>query len=123
MKKRNNNSISIETKISQALHFFDKQTGAVVPNIEHSATYSRDKNYQNMKDYWYRRDGNSTTVLAEEIISEHIKEYNFPVCFGFPCGHLDDNRGIRFGVHSILEIHENGASFFRSGSHNPRAIS
>ena len=70
MKKRNNNSISIETKISQALHFFDKQTGAVVPNIEHSATYSRDKDYQNIKDYWYRRDGNSTTFLAEDIISE-----------------------------------------------------
>ena len=70
MKQRNKNSISIETKISQALHFFDKQTGAVVPSIEHSATYSRDKNYQNIQDYWYRRDGNSTTVLAEEIISE-----------------------------------------------------
>ena len=50
MKQRNKNSISIETKISQALHFFDKQTGAVVPNIEHSATYSRDKNYQNISD-------------------------------------------------------------------------
>ena len=48
MKQRNKNSISIETKISQALHFFDKQTGAVVPNIEHSATYSRDKDYQNI---------------------------------------------------------------------------
>ncbi len=70
MKQRKKNSISIETKISQALHFVDKQTGAVVPNIENSATYSRDNNYQNIKNYWYRRDGNATTSLAEEIISE-----------------------------------------------------
>ena len=70
MKQRKKKFISIETKISQALHFFDKQTGAVVPSIDHSATYSRDNNYQNIKDYWYRRDGNSTTALAEQIISE-----------------------------------------------------
>ncbi len=51
---------------------------------------------------------------AEEIISEHIKEYDFPVCFGFPSGHLDDNRGIRFGVSSILAINENGASLLQA---------
>jgi len=51
---------------------------------------------------------------AEEIILEHIKEYNFPVCFAFPCGHLDDNRGIRLGVPSILEINENGSSLLQA---------
>jgi len=44
----------------------------------------------------------------EEIIIEHVKEYNFPLCFGFPCGHLDDNRSLRLGSKSVLEINENG---------------
>ena len=47
---------------------------------------------------------------AQEIILSHIKEYDFPVCFGFPCGHLDDNRAIRLGVKSLLNITENDVS-------------
>lgn len=47
---------------------------------------------------------------AEEIILEYIKEYNFPVCFGFPSGHLDDNRSIRLGAKSLLEINKNGVN-------------
>jgi muramoyltetrapeptide carboxypeptidase len=47
---------------------------------------------------------------AEEIILTHTKEYNFPICFGFPAGHLDDNRCIRLGVPSVLKIKENGVS-------------
>ena len=51
---------------------------------------------------------------AEEIILEHVKEYNFPICFGFPSGHLDDNRSIRLGVSSALDINENGVSLSQS---------
>ena len=47
---------------------------------------------------------------AEEIILDHLKDYNFPTCFGFPSGHLDDNRSIRLGVSSVLDINENGVS-------------
>jgi muramoyltetrapeptide carboxypeptidase len=47
---------------------------------------------------------------AEEIILEHTKDYDFPICFGFPAGHLTDNRCIRLGVESVLEINENGVS-------------
>ena len=70
MKLKNDEDLSISTKIAQALHFSDPETGSVVPSIDHSATYSRDKNYQPRQAYWYRRDGNKTTQLAEEIISE-----------------------------------------------------
>ncbi len=28
---------------------------------------------------------------AEEIISEHIAEFDFPVCYNFPSGHIDNN--------------------------------
>ena len=51
---------------------------------------------------------------AEEIILEHIKEYNFVFCFGFPSGHLEDNRSIRLGVDSVLEINENGVTLSQS---------
>ena len=47
---------------------------------------------------------------AEEIILEHVKEYNFPICFGFLPGHLDDNRSIKLGVTSVLDINENGVN-------------
>ncbi|MEC8852909.1 MAG: LD-carboxypeptidase [Bacteroidota bacterium] len=41
---------------------------------------------------------------ADEIILQHTKDYDFPICFGFPAGHLNDNRTIVFGVKSLLEI-------------------
>ena len=47
---------------------------------------------------------------AEEIILEYIKEFDFPICFNFPAGHLDDNRCVRFGVKSVLEVNKNGVS-------------
>jgi len=34
---------------------------------------------------------------AEEIILDNIKEFDFPVCFNFPAGHLKDNRALEFG--------------------------
>ncbi len=34
---------------------------------------------------------------AYEIVSETIKEYNYPVCFGFPAGHIKDNRALILG--------------------------
>tara|TARA_B100000287_G_scaffold413196_1_gene444453 strand:- start:237 stop:1127 length:891 start_codon:yes stop_codon:yes gene_type:complete len=44
---------------------------------------------------------------AEEIILDHVKEYKIPACFGFPSGHIDDNRCIKFGIESVLEINKN----------------
>jgi len=48
---------------------------------------------------------------AEQIILEYTKDYDFPICFGFPAGHLVDNRCLSLGINSILEISQNGVSF------------
>ena len=41
---------------------------------------------------------------AQEIILDSVKEYNFPVCFNFPAGHLTDNRALVLGEKVILDV-------------------
>lgn len=48
---------------------------------------------------------------AEEIIFECIKEYDYPVCYGFPCGHQSDNRAIIIGADASLNIHNDFVEF------------
>jgi len=39
-----------------------------------------------------------------EIIKEYIEEYDYPVCFDFPVGHVLDNRAMVVGRSAILEV-------------------
>jgi muramoyltetrapeptide carboxypeptidase len=48
---------------------------------------------------------------ALEIISEAVSDFTYPVCFNFPCGHIDDNRSIRLGAKAKLTIDESTVSF------------
>lgn len=41
---------------------------------------------------------------VEEVIAEAVSEYDYPVCFGFPAGHFDDNRVIVLGQKAKIEI-------------------
>lgn len=43
----------------------------------------------------------------EELIREIVSEYNYPVCFNFPAGHIDDNLSLVFGKKAKLQVHEN----------------
>jgi muramoyltetrapeptide carboxypeptidase len=43
---------------------------------------------------------------AIEIIKETVLEYNFPVCFDFPAGHIDDNKALIMGSKIKLEVGE-----------------
>ena len=70
MVDQRNRKQSIVTRVAQALHFVEAETGAVIPSIQPSATYARDNNYEIRKPYWYRRDGSQTTAHAEAIIAE-----------------------------------------------------
>lgn len=41
---------------------------------------------------------------AYEIIAEHVQEYNYPVCFDFPSGHIADNRALVMGRKYRLQV-------------------
>lgn len=43
---------------------------------------------------------------ALEIVSEHIQDYDYPVCFGFPVGHLPDNRTLILGRNAKFIVDE-----------------
>ena len=43
-------------------------------------------------------------MSAEEIILEKVKTKNIPLCFGFPAGHIDDNRTLILGKTTLLEV-------------------
>jgi muramoyltetrapeptide carboxypeptidase len=43
---------------------------------------------------------------VEEIIREAVAEYKYPVCFGFPAGHIRDNRPLIFGREAELNVTE-----------------
>lgn len=43
---------------------------------------------------------------ASEIILEAVSDYNFPVCFDFPVGHIPKNLAVMFGGKYQLEVTE-----------------
>ncbi|HEY0667497.1 MAG TPA: LD-carboxypeptidase [Sphingobacteriaceae bacterium] len=45
---------------------------------------------------------------AEEIIFNHVKEYNYPVCFDFPAGHISDNHALIFGRKVSFRVEKEG---------------
>lgn len=47
---------------------------------------------------------------ALQIIQEAFKEYDFPVIFNFPAGHIKDNRAMIFGKTVDLEVTQDGSS-------------
>lgn len=48
---------------------------------------------------------------VEEIIADHVAGYNYPVCFHFPAGHIDDNRALILGYEATLAVDEERVCF------------
>ncbi|HVI48981.1 MAG TPA: LD-carboxypeptidase [Chitinophaga sp.] len=53
-------------------------------------------------------DGQETTTpfgqTEYEIISNMVKEYGYPVCFGFPSGHQQENYALKLGIKHELKV-------------------
>ncbi len=50
-------------------------------------------------------------MTAEQVIAEAVAEQDYPVCFGFPAGHFDDNRPLFFGQKAKIEVTEKASVF------------
>lgn len=46
---------------------------------------------------------------VEEIIWDKVAEYNYPVCFNFPCGHQEVNFTLTLGMKHRLAVSEDGS--------------
>jgi len=62
-------------------------------------------------------DMNDNTIAfgktAKEIILETVANYNYPVCFDFPAGHIDDNRALIMGGNAVLNVGQKCSLKFR----------
>lgn len=50
--------------------------------------------------------------FPEDIILDAVKDYNYPVCFDFPAGHIDRNLAMYFGREVELNVTENATLKF-----------
>jgi len=51
---------------------------------------------------------------AEESIIRHCKAYGYPICFGFPVGHIEENWALKMGVTYQLKVSETGSRLLES---------
>lgn len=89
--------------------------------------YHMDRMIQNLKlSGWFRglegliiggmtdmRDKNPEDPFGkevEEMIAEAVAPYSYPVCFGFPAGHIDDNRALVMDAKAELSVTASGAT-------------
>lgn len=43
---------------------------------------------------------------AYQIVREAVEDYDYPVCFGFPAGHINDNRPLIMGAKVQLDVND-----------------
>ena len=53
---------------------------------------------------------------VEEIIRDVVKEYDYPVCFGFPVGHIKENFALKIGLEHRLEVKPDQVRLFEQGT-------
>lgn len=53
---------------------------------------------------------------AEEIISDAVSNYKYPVLFGFPVGHQEENMPLIMGRDAVLDVSESSALSFKTAN-------
>ncbi|MGM9476414.1 S66 peptidase family protein [Pedobacter sp. GSP4] len=48
---------------------------------------------------------------ADEVIWDIVKEYDYPVCFNFPTGHIENNLCMTLGAEVTLKVETNNVQF------------
>jgi muramoyltetrapeptide carboxypeptidase len=56
---------------------------------------------------------------AEAIIAEAVAPFSYPVCYGFPAGHIADNRALVFGQKAKLSVTPESATLSFDGIVRP----
>lgn len=51
-----------------------------------------------------------------DIIYDHVKKYNYPVCFNFPVSHEKENYALKIGVRYRLTVRDNGVELKEKAS-------
>lgn len=57
----------------------------------------------------YEEDPEMNKTLFQ-IIADAVKEYNYPVCYNFSAGHVDNNFPLLMGANAELKVTDRGAS-------------
>ena len=81
---------------------FRKIKGLIIGGMTNMGDEKENKNYEKPFD-----------EFAYEIIVQRLKNYNFPTLFGFPNGHIFDNRPLIIGGKVKIEVGENGLVKFK----------
>ena len=50
-------------------------------------------------------------MSVEEVIAEAVSGHDYPVCFGFPAGHFDNNCALVLGQKSSFKISAEKVTF------------
>ncbi len=67
----NNNVLSPDTLLAQAMHYLEPVNGGIVPGIQMATTYARGEDYElRAPGISYGRDKNPTYLVAEQVMAE-----------------------------------------------------
>jgi muramoyltetrapeptide carboxypeptidase len=74
---------------------FNKISGLIIGGMTNMGDEKENKQYEESFD-----------EFAYQLISDRISKYNFPVVFGFPNGHIKDNRPLIIGGNVKLKVED-----------------
>lgn len=72
-----------------------------------------------MADMHDRNPADPFGSTAEEIIAKAVADKAYPVCYGFPAGHILDNRALVLGANAKLRVTADGATLSFEGTARP----